>query len=361
MDEADVRARLAAQLPARGARTRSRRAARQRGHARGARGRGRGPVGVVWPRARPEASRARIILRMPFARSCSMRGRRSSTPRRRSRSCSRVCSPAPDIGAIPTRCSRPRAACSTGSPRPRATTSCGRPARSDPSASGRACTRRCSRSSASASTSRCATSCTRPSPIPRTTRCSTTCSSRSTALEADGLALGIVSNFEAWLEDLLGALGVRRPVPRARDQRSRGRREAGRARSSHLALQRLGADAADAVYVGDNPEFDVEPARAARDDAGADRPAWPVPGRGLRPDHGPAAPGRGGGRAHDDDADVHRRPRRTPSLRELRERLPRLRDGAPGPDRLERADRAMRSPPTAAASRAATGSGTSRP
>ena len=43
------------------------------------------------------------------------------------------------------------------------------------------------------------------------------------SLEADGLALGIVSNLEAWLEDLLGSLGVR-PVPGACDQRSRGRR-----------------------------------------------------------------------------------------------------------------------------------------
>ena len=81
------------------------------------------------------------------------------------------------------------------------------------------------------------------------------------ALEAEGLALGIVSNFEAWLEDLLGALGVIDRFPVRVISGVEGV-EKPDARIFTLALQRIGADAADAVYVGDNPEFDVEPARA---------------------------------------------------------------------------------------------------
>jgi putative hydrolase of the HAD superfamily len=81
------------------------------------------------------------------------------------------------------------------------------------------------------------------------------------ALEAAGLALGIVSNFEAWLEDLLGALGVIDRFPVRVISGLEGV-EKPDARIFTLALRRIGADAAGAVYVGDNPEFDVEPARA---------------------------------------------------------------------------------------------------
>ena len=80
-------------------------------------------------------------------------------------------------------------------------------------------------------------------------------------LEAEGLALGIISNFEAWLEDLLGTLGVRDRFPVRVISGVEGV-EKPDARIFTLALERIGADAADAVYVGDNPEFDVEPARA---------------------------------------------------------------------------------------------------
>ena len=59
-----------------------------------------------------------------------------------------------------------------------------------------------------------------------TTRCSTTSVAVLGDLAAAGMRLGIVSNFEAWLEDLLGALGRARRVPRARDQRRRGHGEA---------------------------------------------------------------------------------------------------------------------------------------
>jgi putative hydrolase of the HAD superfamily len=78
--------------------------------------------------------------------------------------------------------------------------------------------------------------------------------------EAD-LTLGVVSNFEEWLERLLEQLGVRsyfavrvisgvegfeKPDPRI----------------FHLAMERAGVEPGRSVYVGDNPEFDVDPALA---------------------------------------------------------------------------------------------------
>ena len=81
------------------------------------------------------------------------------------------------------------------------------------------------------------------------------------SLDSHGLALGIVSNFEAWLEDLLDALGVRERFPVRVISGLEGV-EKPDTRIFALALERLGMDAADVVYVGDNPEFDVEPARA---------------------------------------------------------------------------------------------------
>lgn len=71
-------------------------------------------------------------------------------------------------------------------------------------------------------------------------------------------SLAIVSNFEAWLEALLGTLqvrdrfavrvisgleGVEKPDPGI----------------YRLALERAGVEPADVVFVGDNPEFDVDP------------------------------------------------------------------------------------------------------
>jgi len=78
-------------------------------------------------------------------------------------------------------------------------------------------------------------------------------------LEAAGLVLAIVSNFEAWLEDLLGRLGVRDRFG-VRVISGREGVEKPDLRIFELALERLSIEATDAMYVGDNPEFDVVPA-----------------------------------------------------------------------------------------------------
>jgi putative hydrolase of the HAD superfamily len=78
-------------------------------------------------------------------------------------------------------------------------------------------------------------------------------------LSAAGLTLGIVSNFEGWLEQLLeeldvsrffavrvisGVEGMEKPDPRI----------------FRLAMERADVEPEGSVYVGDNPEFDVGPA-----------------------------------------------------------------------------------------------------
>jgi putative hydrolase of the HAD superfamily len=74
--------------------------------------------------------------------------------------------------------------------------------------------------------------------------------------------LGVVSNFESWLEDLLGHLGVRDRFP-VRVISGIVGVEKPDPRIFERALALAGADAADTAYVGDNPEFDVAPAAAA--------------------------------------------------------------------------------------------------
>ena len=80
-------------------------------------------------------------------------------------------------------------------------------------------------------------------------------------LEAAGLVLAIVSNFEAWLEELLERLGVRDRFGVRVISGVEGI-EKPDLRIFQLALERLSLDPADAMYVGDNPEFDVTPAGA---------------------------------------------------------------------------------------------------
>lgn len=80
-------------------------------------------------------------------------------------------------------------------------------------------------------------------------------------LHVAGLTLGVVSNFEEWLERLLeeldvarffdvraisGVEGIEKPDPRIFE----------------LALERAGVRAEESAYVGDNPVFDVDPPRA---------------------------------------------------------------------------------------------------
>jgi putative hydrolase of the HAD superfamily len=80
-------------------------------------------------------------------------------------------------------------------------------------------------------------------------------------VEALGVTLGIVSNFEAWLEDLLGHLGIRDRFPVRAISGLEGVEKPDPV-IFERALERSGAAAAETAYVGDNPEFDVDPARA---------------------------------------------------------------------------------------------------
>jgi putative hydrolase of the HAD superfamily len=81
------------------------------------------------------------------------------------------------------------------------------------------------------------------------------------SLRASGVLLGVVSNFEAWLEDWFGAHellelfsvrvisgieGIEKPDERI----------------FRLALERASVSAEESAYVGDNPEFDVDPPAA---------------------------------------------------------------------------------------------------
>jgi REG-2-like HAD superfamily hydrolase len=81
------------------------------------------------------------------------------------------------------------------------------------------------------------------------------------ALGSAALTLGIVSNFEAWLEDLLQSLGVRDAF-RVRVISGIEGVEKPDPAIFRRALERLDVDPADVLYVGDNPEFDVVPAAA---------------------------------------------------------------------------------------------------
>jgi putative hydrolase of the HAD superfamily len=80
-------------------------------------------------------------------------------------------------------------------------------------------------------------------------------------LGATGRTLGVVSNYEPWLEDLLAAEGVGDLLPIRAISGIEGI-EKPDPRLYELALERAGVDARDAAYVGDNPEFDVDPPQA---------------------------------------------------------------------------------------------------
>jgi putative hydrolase of the HAD superfamily len=78
-------------------------------------------------------------------------------------------------------------------------------------------------------------------------------------LAAAGLTLGVVSNFEEWLERLLERLGVRSYFV-VRVISGREGLEKPDPAIFTLAMSRAGVAPGGSVYVGDNPEFDVEPA-----------------------------------------------------------------------------------------------------
>jgi len=81
------------------------------------------------------------------------------------------------------------------------------------------------------------------------------------ALQAAGLSLGIVSNFEAWLEDWFGLHELFETFPVRVISGIEGIEKPDE-RIYRLALARAKVDATDTVYVGDNPEFDVDPPAA---------------------------------------------------------------------------------------------------
>jgi putative hydrolase of the HAD superfamily len=80
-------------------------------------------------------------------------------------------------------------------------------------------------------------------------------------LHAAGLRLGVISNFEEWLERLLERLGVR-PYFDVRVISGIEGLEKPDPAIFRLATKRAGVEPERSVYVGDNPEFDVEPAMA---------------------------------------------------------------------------------------------------
>lgn len=80
-------------------------------------------------------------------------------------------------------------------------------------------------------------------------------------LRAAGLTLGVISNFEEWLERLLERLGVR-PYFDVRVISGIEGLEKPDPAIFELAIARAGTRPERSVYVGDNPEFDVDPAQA---------------------------------------------------------------------------------------------------
>jgi putative hydrolase of the HAD superfamily len=80
-------------------------------------------------------------------------------------------------------------------------------------------------------------------------------------LRAAGLKLGVVSNFEEWLERLLESLQVTRYFEVRVISGVEGV-EKPDLKIFRLALDRLGVEPEESVYVGDSVAFDIEPATA---------------------------------------------------------------------------------------------------
>jgi putative hydrolase of the HAD superfamily len=82
-----------------------------------------------------------------------------------------------------------------------------------------------------------------------------------TSLGEAGLLLGIVSNFEAWLEDWFGVHELIETFPVRVISGIEGIEKPDE-RIFRRALDRAGVEAVESAYVGDNPEFDVDPPAA---------------------------------------------------------------------------------------------------
>jgi FMN phosphatase YigB (HAD superfamily) len=80
-------------------------------------------------------------------------------------------------------------------------------------------------------------------------------------LRAAGLLLGVVSNFEAWLEDWFGVHELLELLPVRVISGIEGIEKPDE-RIYRMALERAGMEAGESAYVGDNPEFDVDPPAA---------------------------------------------------------------------------------------------------
>ena len=81
------------------------------------------------------------------------------------------------------------------------------------------------------------------------------------SLREAGLLLGIVSNFEAWLEDWFGVHELLETFPVRVISGIEGIEKPDE-RIFRLALQRASVSPQESAYVGDNPEFDVDPPAA---------------------------------------------------------------------------------------------------
>jgi putative hydrolase of the HAD superfamily len=81
------------------------------------------------------------------------------------------------------------------------------------------------------------------------------------ALRDAGATLGVISNYEAWLEDLLADLGLSELLPIRVVSGIVGVEKPDPA-IFRLALDRVRIPPGEVVYVGDVPDFDYEPAAA---------------------------------------------------------------------------------------------------
>jgi putative hydrolase of the HAD superfamily len=81
------------------------------------------------------------------------------------------------------------------------------------------------------------------------------------SLRGAGLLLGIVSNFEAWLEDWFGVHELIETFPVRVISGIEGIEKPDE-RIFRIALERASMSPEESAYVGDNPEFDVDPPAA---------------------------------------------------------------------------------------------------